>query len=78
MSIFFSGMLCGANINPVITLSNYLKKESRYKARVLPCYLLAQFSAAVAGLFWSDVLGHKRLDPLELNGGGDIFKVISN
>lgn len=64
MSIFFSGMLCGANVNPAITLSNYLKKESRYKGRLLPCYLLAQFLGAIAGLFWSDVLGHKILSPL--------------
>lgn len=64
MSIFFSGMLCGANVNPVITLSNYLKKESRYKGRLLPYYLLAQFFGAVSGLFWSDVLGHKRLSAL--------------
>jgi len=78
MAIFFSGLLCGANVNPTITLANFLKKESRYKGRVLPFYFLAQFLAALSALFWCDVLGHKRLSPLELGGGADIFKVVSN
>jgi hypothetical protein len=78
LAIFFAGLLCGANINPTITFSNYLKKESRYKARIVPYYILAQVFGAIAALFWSDVLGHKRMGPLELASGGDIFRVISN
>jgi hypothetical protein len=68
MAIFFSGSLCGANINPAITLSNFLKKESRYRGRIVPCFIIAQLLGAVAGLFWCDFLGHKLLEPLEVSG----------
>lgn len=78
MAIFFSGSLCGANINPMVTLSNFFKKESRYQGKIVPYYLLAQLLGALAGIFWSDVLGHRHLDPLIVNGGEEIFRVISN
>jgi glycerol uptake facilitator-like aquaporin len=78
MAICFSGSLCGANLNPVITISNCLKKESKYKKKLLLCYIPAQILGAFAGLAWAEFLGHKVMKELEINGGDEIFKIMAN
>jgi len=78
MAILFSGPFCGANINPVITISNCLKKENKYKPRKAIWYLIAQIVGASAAISWSSFLGHKQLNPLVIDSSLDIFKIISN
>ena len=76
VSIGVCGSLCGANINPVITLSNCLKKESKYKPKMMLCYLPAQLLGAFAAIAISDVLGHQKMEELTLDGG--IFRILAN
>ena len=78
MAILFSGPFCGANINPVITISNCLKKENKYKPRKAIWYLIAQIVGASAAISWSSFLGHKQLNPLVIDSSLDVFKIISN
>lgn len=76
LAIGISGSLCGANINPVITLSNCLKKESKYRPKMMLCYLLAQLLGAIAAMAISDVLAHRKMEELTLDGG--IFRILAN
>lgn len=78
MAIFLTTPFCGANLNPMVTLSNCIKKENKYKWGGLPIYLLAQLLGAIAGLFWSELIGRDLLPELRLNESGDVWKVISN
>lgn len=76
VSIGICGSLCGANINPVITLSNCLKKESKYKPKMMLCYIPAQLLGAIAAIAISDILGHKKMEELTLDGG--VFRILAN
>lgn len=52
-AIFIMTPFCGANLNPMVTLSNCIKKENKYRRERLPLYWLAQVLGALAGLFFS-------------------------
>lgn len=43
IAIVVSGFLCGANLNPAITLSNCIRKENKYTKKMFPVYFIAQF-----------------------------------
>ena len=78
LAMALTGPVCGANVNPVITIANFLKRENKYQGRKVLVYLAAQVLGALAGLFWSGFLGHKQLSTMELEGGMATFRVISN
>lgn len=78
IAICFSGSFCGANINPMVTISNCLKKENKYKIPKLKWYLLSQLAGAAAAIAWSEFIGHPLLQPLLIKDSMDYFKVISN
>ena len=52
MAICLTTPFCGANLNPMVTISNCLSRENKYKKRVLPAYLIAQFLGTFGGLLW--------------------------
>jgi hypothetical protein len=51
LAFCISGSLSAANINPIVTLSNILKKENKYKASKVWIYLFSQTAGAILGLF---------------------------
>lgn len=53
IAIFMMTPFCGANINPMVTLSNCIKKENKYKWNQFGVYFGGQLVGAIAGLFWS-------------------------
>ena len=53
MAICLTTPFCGANLNPMVTLSNCLKKENKYKWRSMGIYVSGQLLGALAGIFWS-------------------------
>ena len=42
--------MTGANFNPSVTFSNYLRKENKYKLKTIPYYLIGQLIGAFVGL----------------------------
>lgn len=78
MAIFFSGPLCGANINPVITISNCLKKENKYKSSKIGWYIIAQILGSVAAISWSCLLGHKQFSALVIDENSNLLKIVAN
>lgn len=66
MATCLTAPFCGANLSPMVTLSNCLKSENKYTWKRLPIYLSAQLLGAVAGLFWSELLEHKMQSELLL------------
>jgi glycerol uptake facilitator-like aquaporin len=63
-AIFVVAPLTGANLNPMITLSNCIKKENKYKWNRLYWYIIAQLLGGIAGLFFSELMGRKMLPEL--------------
>lgn len=53
ISIFMMTPFCGANLNPMVTLSNCFKKENKYRWIKLPAYASGQLLGALTGLYWS-------------------------
>ena len=64
IAIFVAAPLTGANLNPMITLSNCIKKENRYRWNRLPWYIIAQLLGGIGGLFFSELMGRKMLPEL--------------
>lgn len=53
MAICLTTPFCGANLNPMVTISNCLSRENKYKwKKVLGVYLAAQFLGTFGGLLW--------------------------
>jgi glycerol uptake facilitator-like aquaporin len=50
-AICISGSLTGANINPSVTLSNYLRKENKYTLKMIPVYFAGQLLGVILALF---------------------------
>ena len=78
MAISLATPLCGANLNPLVTLSNCLKRESKYRWKLFPLYLIAQFLGAFAGLFWCEFIGRGLQPEMLLVDSYDIGRVILN
>lgn len=56
VALAVSARMSGANINPSITLSNYLRKENRYRAKLLAVYLVAQMAGAMLAMLLAEVI----------------------
>lgn len=69
---------CGANLNPMVTLSNCIKKENKYRWNKFATYTAGQVLGAITGLLWSEFIGRALLPELILNDWRDTLRVISN
>ena len=63
-AICISGSLTGANINPSITLSNYLRKENKYKAIMIPVYFTGQFIGVLLALVMAKYVNGGTFEPI--------------
>lgn len=59
-----SGSLTGANINPSVTVSNYLRKENSYKLNLVPKYFAGQLIGVLIGLTVAKYVNDVRFIPI--------------
>jgi glycerol uptake facilitator-like aquaporin len=69
-AICLSGSLTGANLNPSITLSNYLRKESKYTFKMIPIYFSGQFLGAILALIAAKYIHDVTFIPIVPDGAG--------
>ena len=53
MAICITSPLSGANLNPMVTIANCIKRDNRYKTSALYRYLPSQVLGSLAGILWS-------------------------
>ena len=64
IAIVICAPLCGANLNPAITLCNFFRKENKYSSKIVWIYLLAQFVGAMLALGVAYILNDVLIGPL--------------
>jgi glycerol uptake facilitator-like aquaporin len=56
--------MTGANVNPSVTFSNYLRKENKYKLNTIPYYLIGQLLGAFIGLIMARYINDIHFYPI--------------
>lgn len=64
IAIVICAPLCGANLNPAITLCNFFRKENKYSSKVVWIYLLAQLVGAMLALAVAYIVNDVLIGPL--------------